>query len=113
MSAQRVILFIACSITLGGCGVFTPEMQTFWERRDQQKEFENLVVNNIKCEIRNGVYDAKQMLATTEQYPGNDIGWLEKQGATVTLKLSVDEKSSLNPGVSYTTPLFSAGIGKS
>jgi hypothetical protein len=111
MFAQRIILFAACSIVLGGCGVFTPEMQTFWERRDQQKEFENLIVNNIKCEIRNGIYDAQQTLATTKRYPGNDIGWLEKQGATVTLKLSVDEKSSLNPGISYTTPLFAAGIG--
>ena len=51
------------------------------------------------------------MLQTTSQHPGNDIGWLDQQGATVTLKLSVDEKSSLNPGISYGEPIFSAGIG--
>ena len=111
MSTQRSILLAILSMSLGGCGFFTPEMQTFWERRDQQKEFENLIVNNVKCEIRNGVYAAEQMLRTSKQYPGNDIGWLEQQGATVTLKLAVDEKSSLNPGVSYADHVFSAGIG--
>jgi hypothetical protein len=116
MSALRFVVISAVAATLGGCGLFTPEMQTFWETKDQEKRFENIIVNNVKCEIRNGVYEAIRLLQTNpnSRYPGNDIRWLERQGATVTLKLVVDEKSSLNPGISYadTPPLpFSLGVG--
>jgi hypothetical protein len=111
MSTRNYFLLITLSTTVGGCGFFTPEMQTFWEGKDQEKAFENVIVNNIKCEIRNGVYDAQQLLKTPGRYPGNDIGWLEQQGATVSLKLSVDQKSALNPGISYGGAIFSAGVG--
>ncbi|HWX82946.1 MAG TPA: hypothetical protein VNZ48_05030 [Xanthobacteraceae bacterium] len=114
MSALRFVVISAVAVTLGGCGLFTPEMEAFWETKDQEKAFENIIVNNVKCEIRNGVYEAIRLLQTHTRYPGNDIRWLEKQGATVTLKLVVDEKSSLNPGISYgdTPPLpFSLGVG--
>jgi hypothetical protein len=113
MSTKRVYFLMALSSTLGGCGFFTPEMQTFWEQKGDEKAFENVIVNNVKCELRNGVYEAEQKLKTTSEYPGNDIGWLEQQGATVTLKLAVDQKSALNPGISYGGALFSAGVGTS
>ncbi len=93
-----ISLFVAM---LCGCGLATPEMETFWETKDQQKAFENIIVNNVKCEIRNGVYDAERLLQTNTKHPGNDISWLEQQGATVSLKLAVDDKSSLNPSISY------------
>jgi len=116
MSALRFVVISAVAVTLGGCGLFTPEMQAFWETKDQEQRFENIIVNNVKCEIRNGVYDAIRWFQTNpnSQYPGNDIRWLEQQGATVSFKLVVDEKSALNPGISYadTKPLpFSLGVG--
>jgi hypothetical protein len=114
MLAIRAAVISAVATALGGCGLFAPEMQAFWETKDQEKAFENVIVNNVKCEIRNGVYEAMRLLETNTQYPGNNISWLEQQGATVTLKLAVDEKSALNPGVSYsdTPPLpFSLGVG--
>ena len=114
MSTMRWMVPLSVSLLVGGCGLFTPEMQTFWESKDQEKAFENIIVNNVKCEIRNGVYDAMRALQTNTQYPGNSISWLEQQGATITLKLAVDEKSSLNPGISYgdISPLpFSLGVG--
>lgn len=114
MSAMRWLVLMITTVFVGGCGLFTPEMQAFWETRDQEKAFENIIVNNVKCEIRNGVYEAERLLASSTPYPGNDISWLEQQGALVTLKLVVDEKSSLNPGISYsdTAPRpFSLGVG--
>lgn len=101
MSAARFAVIFAFAVTLCGCGLFTPDMEAFWETKDQEKAFENVIVNNIKCEIRNGVYDAERLLRTNTSHPGNDISWLEQQGATVTLKFAVDEKSSLNPSISY------------
>lgn len=114
MSAIRWLVPVITTLFVGGCGLFTPEMQAFWETRDQEKAFENIIVNNIKCEIRNGAYEAGRLLASSSRHPGNDISWLEQQGALVTLKLAVDEKTALNPGISYsdTAPApFSLGVG--
>ena len=111
MSAMRVAVVAAMAATLCDCGLFVPEMEAFWESKGQEKAFENIIVNNVKCEIRNGVYDAGRTLQTTSKYPGNDISWLLQQGATVTLKLTVDEKSSLNPGISYAQGVFTGGLG--
>ena len=114
MSAIRIFVACALAATVGGCGLFTPEMQTVWETKDLEKRFENIIVNNVKCEIRNGVYEARRLLQAHTPFPGNDISWLEQQGALVTLKLAVDDKSALNPGISYsnTPPIpFSFGIG--
>jgi hypothetical protein len=116
MFALRFVIVSTVAVTLGGCGLFTPEMQAFWETKDQEQRFENIIVNNVKCEIRNGVYDAVRWFQRNpnSRYPGNDIRWLEQQGATVSFKLVVDEKSALNPGISYadTKPLpFSRGVG--
>ena len=114
MSAMRAFSACVLAAALGGCGLFTPEMQTFWETKDLEKRFENIIVNNVKCEIRNGVYEAKRLLRARVPFQGNDITWLEQQGALVTLKLAVDEKSALNPGISYANFApnpFSFGVG--
>lgn len=114
MFVRRFAAVCAVAIALGGCGLFAPEMQAFWETKDLEKRFENIIVNNVKCEIRNGVYEARRLLQAHTPFPGNDISWLEQQGALVTLKLAVDEKSALNPGISYSDkpPLpFSLGVG--
>ncbi len=77
-----------------------PEKDLLSIHKEDAGVFENIIVNNIKCELHRGVQD-------TLDYFGDDarIQWLKTWGATVTLKISVDEKSGLNPGVSLTTPL--------
>jgi hypothetical protein len=111
MSAMRFLVSATIVATLGGCGLFVPEMETFWETKGQEKAFENVIINNVKCEIRNGVYDAGRILQTSGPNPGNDISWLLQQGALVTLKLVVDQKTSLNPGISYAQGVFAGGLG--
>jgi hypothetical protein len=92
-------------------------MQPFFKSRTDELAFENIIVNNVKCELRHAVVETRRRLATVHSsHPGNDIGWLEEQGATVTLKLSVDEKTALNPGMTYadTPPIpFTLGLGSS
>jgi hypothetical protein len=113
----RVAFCIALGAALPGCGLFVPEMQPFFKSRTEELAFENIIVNNIKCELRHAVVETQRRLATRHSpHPGNDISWLEQQGATVSLKLAVDEKSALNPGMTYTDtpPLpFSLGLGSS
>jgi hypothetical protein len=108
MSASRSTFLFVAMLTLNGCGLLVPEMETFWEDASHEKAFENVIVNNVKCELRKGVWDAEDLLRTTTAHPGNDTTWLLQQGALVTLKLVVDEKSSLNPGISLTQPFQNA-----
>ncbi len=108
MRATHLQGLLGASVLLAGCGLYVPEMQPFFEDASREKAFENIIVNNVKCELRNGVYETMEMLRTNTPYPGENIDWLLRQGATVTLKLSVDEKSSLNPGISFSDPLQNA-----
>lgn len=108
MWAPHLPGLLAASFLLTGCGLYVPEMQPPLVDASREKEFENIIVNNVKCELRNAVYETMETLRTKTQYPGENIDWLLQQGATVTLKLSVDEKSSLNPGISFFEPFQNA-----
>jgi hypothetical protein len=71
--------------------------------------YENRIVGHIRCELREGV---RRALVFPE------VKWLRGWGATVTLKISVDESGGLSPGVSILEPLknaqsFTLGLGVS
>jgi hypothetical protein len=109
VSASRIGFAFVAIVTLNGCGLFVPEMEPFFVDASHEKEFENIIINNVKCELRKGVFEATKLLNSSHSaHPGNDISWLLQQGATVTLKLAVDEKSSFNPGISLSHPLQNA-----
>jgi hypothetical protein len=95
------VLFI---FPLCGCslGILTPEIEDFPVTQDQEHLLENTLVNNIKCEITLGYLNAVQKIGPGPLH--NDISWFDGWGATATLKLTVDEKSSLSPGLSVTKP---------
>ena len=110
MSAIRIAFAFFAMLTLSGCGfgLLVPEMNQPLMNAPNEMAFENIIVNNVKCELRKGVWKVMEDLQTTSAHPGNDTSWLLKQGALVTLKLVVDEKASLNPGISYNHPFQNA-----
>jgi hypothetical protein len=89
LSALFIVLY------LGGCGLSVPQMADIYQNPRDEKQFENIIVQNVKCELHRGVQN-------TFDYFGADpgIAWLRGWGATVNLKLTVDEKSTLTPGLS-------------
>lgn len=113
MSAVRWIALLGFAQILGSCGLYTPEMEALYERQADQKLFENTIVNNVKCEITLGVVESLQAYGTGGEHKA--IDWLPGWGATVAMKLTVDEKSSLSPGVTFTPPnnAFSLGLAPS
>jgi len=100
--ALSFALILLC--TVGGCGLYVPEKDLFPKSKLDEGIFENIIVNNIKCELHKGVQDT---LAYYQDSPDQlaRLQWLKDWGATVQLKITVDEASALNPGVSLTTPL--------
>lgn len=104
---KRVLPFaLIPSATLGGCGLGVPQKDLFVDDNivpkypSTQGELEETIVANIKCEIRKGVYLAMSL-------PNVDK-WLGTWGATVSLKIQVEEQSGLNPGVTVIDPLENA-----
>ncbi len=91
---KRVLpIALILSATLGGCGLYVPEKDLLIDDNivpkypSPQGELEQTIVAHIKCEIRKGVYLAMSL-------PNVDK-WLGTWGATVSLKVVVDEQSGL------------------
>jgi hypothetical protein len=104
-TTRPVILFLLSTIpltALGGCGLFVPEKDPFVNDNvpagspSPSGLYENAVVGHIRCQIRNGVIKAMAL---------PNVHWLASWGATVTLKITIQEQNALNPGISYTNPL--------
>jgi len=96
---------------LSGCGfgVFVPESQEFYQPKAIEKADENVIVNQVKCEIHLGVQEADAAYGNDRRKP-NNIAWLDNYVAKVTFKITLDEKGAVAPGISYVNPWPSSVI---
>jgi hypothetical protein len=83
-------------------------MQEFPEVKADEKFDEAKLVGQIKCEIHVGVQNAIDAYQSGGQYGGVSIDWIRNAIAKVTLSLSVDDKSSLTPGLTVGHPFQNA-----
>jgi hypothetical protein len=71
-------------------------------------KIESNIIANIRCEVTNGIYRA---------YTSGKVPWIAGWGTSVSLNLTWEDLSSVNPNLLFTTPigsdLFSAGAGVS
>lgn len=115
-SATRVSA-IALAALLCRCGLYVPQKDPLQpndidpqNRMSRQGKIESNIIANIRCEVTRGIYYA---VAT-----GN-VPWIANWGTTISLNLVWEEQSSINPGLTYTTPFhtgsetFSLGGGLS
>lgn len=107
---------IVAATLVGGCGLNVPEMQEWYEPPEQQKVTENRLINHIKCELHKGVDDAIAKYKRAGLLSGNTAEWIKDWLATVTLKLTVEEKGTANPGLTWVRALtdsktFTLGAG--
>lgn len=105
MASIKVALPLALFLPVAvcGCGLYTPEEFLFSNddvprgQLSPEGRFENAIVGHIKCELRQGIWNATVFPQVN--------AWLSTWGVAVTLKITVDEMSGLNPGASLLTPL--------
>jgi hypothetical protein len=115
--ARRAIA-VASLCVLGSCGTYVPDVEVGSDP-DAHGILVNKVVNLVKCEVGRAVVSALRYdQENVRQFPGRkrSIKWLEKWGAWLTIKFTVVEKGSLNPGVTTKDPLpnsqmFTLGLG--
>lgn len=99
---------------LSDCGLYVPQKDPLVQNdidprngMSRQGKIESNIIANIRCEITRGLYRAVNT--------GN-VPWLAGWGTSISLNLTWEETSNVNPGILYTTPIggsdvFSAGGG--
>jgi hypothetical protein len=102
MSFKRSTAFgILAPLMFGGCGFFVPEKDVLEGdayvvgQASPQGKFENTIVAHVRCEIRNGLLQALTL---------PNVQWLRTWGASVNLKIVVQEQGGVNPGLSLLSP---------
>ena len=97
----RLFVFSAVAMAVSGCGFSVPDMPDFYQQPHDEKLFENIIINNVKCEIHKAI---QQVLEDFDPNPNTHdlIQWIKSWGATVAFKITVDEKSGVSPGANFT-----------
>lgn len=109
MNRSGVFLLVAL-VSLSGCGTYTPDIVEAWAQPGEEQRVVNAIVQRVRCEIReavNIVLDADIQDARDTNSP-RQLEWLENWGAQATLTLTMDEKTNINPGAVFNTPIIGA-----
>jgi hypothetical protein len=107
---------------LSGCGTYVPDLQEFYEAPHDVGPMVEAVVEQVQCEVQTGVQflilddieqaeedpEVARALKAKGLKVGRKLSWLDTWAAQVTLTLTIDEKSALNPGVAFNTPMIPA-----
>ena len=116
---MRTPLALLASCCLTGCGTMVPDIKEAWDSDIPatsktmpvpgagQIEFE--IKKQIYCELRRAVNEANKYAQQDDENGAPLLPLIPKDwGALVSLSLSVDEFSALNPGVAFTDPMANA-----
>jgi hypothetical protein len=97
---------LVCTLLLTGCGIGTPDIQEFWGTTDDADSQMQLIIEAAKCELRR----ATQLIVAVNKGPREEVqgpllAFFNTWAADVLFQFTIDEKSALNPVISFTPPL--------
>jgi len=106
MSATRRMLPAFVSILLSGCGFLVPEIQDFPGTPGDGQLLIKSIVTSVHCEIANAVRDVidRDITYAKRDHHKRYMAWFDTWGAQITLSLTAEEKSTLNPTVTWLPP---------
>jgi hypothetical protein len=119
MRDRKVTLAFALGLSAltAGCGTFVPGLEEFYDPQDT-KTLVDAIVYHVQCEVQTEIQsllikdkeiaDAKIPVGRDRKPQGPRLDWLKTWGAQAILTLTVDEKTSVNPGVTLNTVLPNA-----
>ena len=118
MRSTRALAVCAVTLpSLAACGLTVPKMQPF-ATDDARTEglAASALADFIRCELHLAVQDVIRIDRDSQKNskddpvmypPSPSVSWLTSWGAAVSLKVIVDEKSILSPGLSFKSPMES------
>lgn len=105
MRKQSTYACLLISVILSGCGTQIPDM--YHAPKDTPQLPEVLLIDHLKCELHVAARDALKEFSA-ENTGGNGVEWIKKWQAKVSLKLVVDDTTTLNPGITIKEPMENA-----
>ncbi len=102
--------FAVCiaAVSLGACGYTVPAIEAgrtpSTETAERTATFVNAVAAHVNCELGKAI-----------RKTADDVGadWLYGWSAKTTLTLTIDEKSTISPGLTFPREVFTLGLGGS
>ena len=117
--AKYLLPFLWCACAaFTGCGTYVPEFQEFGDQPQGQALIQ-AIVRSIHCELRNTVSYVINQDKSIARLNGNirSAPWFDDWGVQIALTLTVDEKTAVNPTVTWipnpVTSLFNFAAGPS
>jgi len=113
MEARNIAL-LGLAVSLFGCGTYTPGLQNFYETRAAARMRVSNLVDYLACDIKASVQEAiiddedLAPIRKANHLKPIALDWLKGYAAQITLTLTVDEKSTFNPGIAFNTVFPSA-----
>ncbi|TPN81049.1 hypothetical protein FJ987_25800 [Mesorhizobium sp. CU2] len=116
MAAKTRPLIALTCLALSACGTRVPEIQeNAFASEHARTDFVNAIARNVRCEIQDAVvhlYAENQKIDPLNR----NLGWFDSWAAQLSLTLTTEEKSSVNPVVnllppSPTTRVFNVNLG--
>jgi hypothetical protein len=118
MFASRWIVPVSASFLLSSCGLFVPEIQENPFAPGHAVLMVQAIVQSVHCEMGNALKDVRNYdLETARKHHQKPItDFLLRWGTEMTLTLTIDEKSSLAPNLTWMPPspanaVFTLGAG--
>ena len=110
MSGLRTAAFITAGFLVGGCGLYTPELQDFGDQTSGQQLVQSIIYN-VTCEVRDAIDD----IYNNPDHARKST-FLDTWGAQIALSLQVEEKSSTSPVANWLPPspasaVFNLNVG--
>ena len=106
MFALRWVAPVTASFLISGCGLRVPEIQENPFAPGHAVLMVQAIVQSVHCEMGNALKDVRnsdlEIAAKYHQKPITDF--LLHWGAEMTLTLTIDEKSSLAPNLTWMPP---------
>jgi hypothetical protein len=110
---QAVAVALACA--LSGCGTFVPDFGEFYDTAVPDGLID-AIVSHVHCEVKSQIEFlilddialALQDAAEKRKPPKRHLQWLDDWGAQLSLTLTVEEKTTLSPGVTLNKVLPNA-----
>lgn len=109
---SSLALMIVASFRLGGCGLYVPEKNPLApdtvDNHDVSSggRYENMIVIHILCETVVGLKKAYELVRAPEGAQGKltQLAWLKDWGTAISLSITAEDQSGLNPGRTLATP---------
>ncbi len=108
--ATGLVRWTSALVTFGlaGCGTHVPEVAVN-EQPDPDGFLVNKIIDHVKGELRCAVWAVIDSDKENAKVNGSRrLKWLDTWSSILTIKLTADEKTSLNAGLTYTQPFSNA-----